>query len=103
MICMFFFVIVFVILLQIVGGDCSFQDVELVCDLVECGQIMLLVQVLMCFVEQYFGQVVEVELEYSDGILVYEVDLIIFDGCMIEVDMDVLIGKIVDIDEDDDN
>ena len=88
---------------QIAGGDRSLQDVELARDLVERGQIMPLAQVLTRLAEQHPGQVVEVELEYSDGILVYEVDPITPDGRMIEVDMDASTGKIVDIDEDDDN
>ena len=45
---------------------------------------------------------IEVELEYSNGILVYEVDLVTTDGRLIEVDMNAANGTIVDVDEEED-
>lgn len=89
---------------QIAGGQRpALPDVELARDLVERGEIMPLADVLKRLQATHPGQVVEVELEYSDGILVYEVDLITPEGRMIEVDMDAATGKIVDVDEEDED
>lgn len=77
-------------------------DVELARDLVERGQILPLAKVLALLQEQHPGQIVEVELEYSHGKLVYEVDMITRDGRLIEVDMDAATGEIVDVEEEDD-
>lgn len=77
-------------------------DVELARDLVERGQILPLARVLALLQEQHPGQIVEVELEYSHGKLVYEVDMITRDGRLIEVDMDAATGEIVDVEEEDD-
>ena len=59
-------------------------------------------QVLARLQEQHPGKVIEVELEYSNGILVYEVDLVTTDGRLIEVDMNAANGTIVDVDEEED-
>lgn len=77
-------------------------DVELARDLVERGEILPLAQVLARLQEQHPGKVIEVELEYSNGILVYEVDLVTTDGRLIEVDMNAANGTIVDVDEEED-
>ena len=77
-------------------------DVELARDLVERGEILPLAQVLARLQEQHPGKVIEVELEYSNGILVYEVDLVTTDGSLIEVDMNAANGTIVDVDEEED-
>lgn len=77
-------------------------DVELARDLVERGQILPLAKVLALLQARHPGQVVEVELEYSYGKLVYEVDMITRDGRLIEVDLDAATGAILDLDEEDD-
>ncbi len=89
---------------QSVGGqDSAATDVELARDLVERGQILPLAQVLSRLQASHPGKVIEVELEYSDGILVYEVDLITTEGRLIEVDMNAATGTIVDVDEEDED
>ncbi|AWX94223.1 peptidase [Paracoccus yeei] len=94
---------------QVAGGQGSpgpaagpGPDVELARDLVERGEILPLAQVLARLQEQHPGKVIEVELEYSNGILVYEVDLVTTDGRLIEVDMNAANGTIVDVDEEED-
>lgn len=77
-------------------------DVELARDLVERGEILPLAKVLALLQARHPGQIVEVELEYSHGKLVYEVDMITRDGRLIEVDMDAATGEIVDLEEEDD-
>ena len=44
---------------------------------------------------------IEVELEYSDQRLTYEVELVTTDGRLIEVDMNAATGEIVKLDEED--
>lgn len=89
---------------QMAGGERMHgTDVELARDLVERGEILPLARVLDLLEQQHPGQVTEVELEFSDGILVYEVDLITTDGRLIEVDMNAATGNIVDIDEEDED
>ncbi|SMO41632.1 PepSY domain-containing protein [Paracoccus laeviglucosivorans] len=78
-------------------------DAELARDLVARGEILPLARVLDLLETQHPGQVVEVELEYEDGILVYEIDVVTPEGRLIEVDMDATDGRIVDIDEEDED
>lgn len=88
---------------QMAGGQgAPGSDVELARDLVERGEILPLAQVLARLQEHHPGKVIEVELEYSNGILVYEVDLITTDGRLIEVDLNAATGTIVDVDEEED-
>lgn len=96
--------LILLVLPQIAGGQAPpLPDVELARDLVEQGKIMPLAKVLKRLQKDHPGQIVEVELEYSGGILVYEVDLITTEGRLIEVDMDAATGKIVDMDEEDED
>ena len=44
---------------------------------------------------------IEVELEYSENILVYEVELVTDDGRLIEVDMNAATGAFIKMDEED--
>lgn len=89
---------------RIAGGQgAPAPDVELARDLVERGEILPLAQVLQKLQRAHPGQVVEVELEYSDGALVYEIELITPQGRMIEVDMAAATGNIVNVDEEDED
>ena len=76
-------------------------DFELARDAVERGEILPLAEVLSRLQESHPGRVIEVELEYSQDILVYEVELVTGDGRLIEVDMNAATGEIVGMDEDD--
>lgn len=78
-------------------------DAALARDLVQQGKILPLVRVLDMLERQHPGQITEVELEYEDGLLVYEIDVITLDGRLIEVDMNAATGEIVDIDKEDDD
>ncbi len=78
-------------------------DFEIARDAVERGEILPLAEVLRRLHRVQPGRVIEVELEYSDGILVYEVELVTPDGRLIEVDMNAATGEILDIEEEDDD
>ena len=84
------------------GGQAQIPpDFELARDAVERGEILPLAEVLSRLQESHPGRVIEVELEYSQDILVYEVELVTGDGRLIEVDMNAATGEIVGMDEDD--
>ena len=84
------------------GGQAQIPpDFELARDAVERGEILPLAEVLSRLQESHPGRVIEVELEYSDNILVYEVELVTDDGRLIEVDMNAATGEIVGMDEED--
>ena len=84
------------------GGQAQIPpDFELARDAVERGEILPLAEVLSRLQESHPGRVIEVELEYSDDRLVYEVELVTGDGRLIEVDMNAATGEIVGMDEDD--
>ena len=76
-------------------------DFEFARDAVARGEILPLAEVLSRLQESHPGRVIEVELEYSDNILVYEVELVTDDGRLIEVDMNAATGAFVKMDEED--
>lgn len=79
------------------------SDVELARDAVARGEILPLARVLALLEQQHPGQVIEVELEYSHGTLVYEIELVTPDGRLIEVDMNAATGEILDYEEEDED
>lgn len=84
------------------GQQDSLPDFELAQDAVARGEILPLARILRLLEQEHPGTVVEVELEYSHGIRVYEVELITPDGRLIEVDIDATTGQILDVEEEDD-
>ena len=84
------------------GGQSQIPpDFELARDAVARGEILPLAEVLSRLQTSHPGRVIEVELEYSHDILVYEVELVTGDGRLIEVDMNAATGEIVGMDEED--
>lgn len=84
------------------GGQAQIQpDFELARDAVERGEILPLAEVLSRLQESHPGRVIEVELEYSENILVYEVELVTDDGRLIEVEMNAATGAFIKMDEED--
>ena len=76
-------------------------DFELARDAVARGEILPLAEVLSRLQESHPGRVIEVELEYSENILVYEVELVTDDGRLIEVEMNAATGAFIKMDEED--
>lgn len=85
------------------GQPAALPDYEIARDAVERGEILPLAQVMALLRESHPGRVVEVELELSDGALVYEVELVTPDGRLIEVEVDAAKGAILAMDEEDDD
>ena len=84
------------------GGQSQIPpDFEFARDSVARGEILPLAEVLRRLQTSHPGRVVEVELEYSDQRLTYEVELVTTDGRLIEVDMNAATGEIVKLDEED--
>lgn len=46
---------------------------------------------------------IEVDLDEDDGMMIYEVELVTEDGRLIEVELDAASGRILDLDEDDED
>ncbi|MFT4012191.1 MAG: PepSY domain-containing protein [Paracoccus sp. (in: a-proteobacteria)] len=84
---------------QVAGGGGG-PDMRMARELVQQGKILPLTTILDRLQQSHPGQVVEVELEYEDGVLVYEIDLITPQGHLIEVDMDAATGDILEVDEE---
>lgn len=85
------------------GQPVAQPDYEIARDAVERGEILPLAQVMTLLQDSHPGRVVEVELEYSEGALVYEVELVTPDGRLIEVEVDAAKGTILAMDEEDDD
>ncbi|WP_424926725.1 PepSY domain-containing protein [Amaricoccus tamworthensis] len=87
-------------------GPVPIPDFEIAEDAVARGEIIPLREVFLILNEAHPGQVVEVELEYSHGIRIYEVEVITTDGRLIEVELDAADGTILEVEleeEDDDD
>lgn len=87
-----------------VGGQEPVQpDFEIAEDAVARGEILPLAEILKKVQIEHPGRVIEVELEFSDGLRVYEVELVTPEGRLIEVDLDARTGEILDFEEEDDD
>lgn len=89
--------------LSVGGQNAPALDFEIAADAVAKGEILPLAEVLKKLAEVQPGRVVEVELEISNGLRVYEVEVVTDDGRLIEVDIDAATGVIVEMEEDDDD
>ena len=78
-------------------------DYEIARDAVERGEILPLTQLLDILQKAHPGRVVEIDLEFRDGRLSYEVEIVTVDGRLIEVLVDAADGSILEYDEDDDD
>lgn len=60
---------------------------------VERGEVVPLMTLITRIQEQYRGEIIEVELEYDDGFLIYEIDLLTPGGHKIEFEFDAKTGQ----------
>ncbi|RDW13884.1 PepSY domain-containing protein [Paracoccus thiocyanatus] len=79
------------------------QDFEYARGAVERGEILPLAEVLALLHRTHPGRVIEVDLDEDDGMMIYEVELVTEDGRLIEVELDAASGRILDLDEDDED
>ena len=87
-----------------VGGQQDVvPDFELAQGAVERGEILPLARILGLLKDEHPGTVVEIELEYEDDIRVYEVELITPPGRLIEVDVDAATGRVLKVEEENDD
>lgn len=89
--------------LAVGGQEPALPDFEIAEDAVARGEILPLAEILKRVQTTHPGRVTEVELEFSDGIRVYEVDVVTPDGRLIEVDLDARTGEVIDFEEEDDD
>lgn len=67
------------------------------------GEILPLEQILGIVRKAFPGEVIEIELELDDGALTYEFDILSPDGRLFEVDVEAATGRILEVEEDDDD
>ena len=77
------------------------DDIEIARDAVERGEILPLAAILPVIQKDHPGRVIEIELEFSDGIRVYEIEIVTPDGRLIELDVDARTGTLVAFEEED--
>ncbi|WP_449043408.1 PepSY domain-containing protein [Paracoccus versutus] len=85
------------------GQDIAEPDFEQAREAVERGRILPLAEVLARLHESQPGRVIEVDLDEEDGMMIYEVELATPDGRLIEVEIDAASGRILALDEDDED
>jgi uncharacterized membrane protein YkoI len=67
------------------------------------GEILSLDKILAVLRQNFPGEIIEIELELEDGVFVYEFDILAPDGRLFEVEIAAATGKIVEIEEGDDD
>lgn len=82
------------------GEQSQRPDYEIARDAVEKGEILPLNQLLSILQQAHPGRVVEIDLEFSDGRLVYEVEIVTDTGRLIEIVVDAGTGAILGYDDD---
>lgn len=82
------------------GQDNGIPDYELAQSAVEKGEIIPLADVFRRLQQAIPGKITEVELEYSNGRRIYEVELVTDDGRLLEVDMNAATGDILETEEE---
>lgn len=83
------------------GVDYTRPDYELAREAVARGEILPLATVLDKVQKSYSGRVIDVELEFDDEGVEYELELATNDGRILSVDVNAVTGDIVSVDEDD--
>jgi uncharacterized membrane protein YkoI len=95
---------VFLLLAPAVGGqEQQVPDFERAQEAVERGEILPLAEILGVVQVAHPGRVIEVELEFAEGLHVYEVELITPEGRLIEVDVNATTGEILAFEDEDDD
>lgn len=64
---------------------------------VERGEVVPLMSLITRIQNEYRGEIIEVELEYDDGALVYEIDLLTPAGNKIEFEFDAKTGQQLEV------
>lgn len=83
------------------GQEPALPDFEIAKDAVARGEILPLAEILKKVHLDFPGRVIEVEVEFSDGLRVYEVELVTPDGRLVEIDLDARTGDVLEFEEED--
>jgi uncharacterized membrane protein YkoI len=89
--------------LPVGSEESALPDFEIAEDAVARGEILPLADILQRVQRVQPGRVTEVELEFSDGIRVYEVEIVTPEGRLIELELDARTAEVVELEEEDDD
>lgn len=64
---------------------------------VEQGEVVPLMTLITRIQNEYRGEIIEVELDYDDGVLIYEIDLLTPTGNKIEFEFDAKTGRQLEV------
>ncbi|MDT1062052.1 PepSY domain-containing protein [Paracoccus sp. CPCC 101403] len=67
------------------------------------GEILSLDKILGILRANFDGEIVEIQLELEEGILTYEFDLLSPEGRLFEVEIEAATGKILEVEDEDDD
>lgn len=67
------------------------------------GEILPLDKILAIVRKTVPGEIIEIELDLEYGVLIYEMDILSPDGRLFELEVSAATGKILEIEEDDDD
>lgn len=81
---------------------CAEEDHETARRAVEAGELLPLSQILAAAHKSYPGRVLEVDLDREKGRYIYEIEVLLQDGRVIELTYDGRTGELLDTEIDDD-
>jgi len=67
------------------------------------GEILPLDRILDILRAEFDGQIVEIQLELEEGVLTYEFDILSPEGRLFEVEIEAATGRILEIEDEDDD
>ncbi len=77
------------------------EDQEYVRELRNSGEILSLSSIIDDASKRYQGRLLEVELEREDGVLIYELEMLMQDGTVIELFYDARTGELIGVEPGD--
>lgn len=83
------------------GQDDIPVDYEFARKAVERGEFLPLEKILEMVKRDFPGQVVEIELEFDEGVWEYEIEIVTPEGRLIEIDLAASDGRILDVEDED--
>lgn len=75
------------------GGKVSQDEIR---KLVERGELLSLESIMLQYSEEEYGKLLDLEVEYEDGIIIYEMEFLRADGQIIEIEIDARNGRILE-------
>lgn len=76
-------------------------DYEFARKAVERGEFLPLEKILETVKRDYPGQILEIELEFDEGLWEYEIEIVTPEGRLIEIDLAASDGRVLDIEDED--